>query len=196
MKKWEKYSQEELQTIIVNSYSYREVAKQIGYQENGGSGIAAIKEMIEKYQFDISHFTGQLWNKDKVNEKKYYNGNALSRGQALRDLTILRSHKCEKCGLTEWQDQKIPLEVHHKDGNHLNNEMENLELLCPNCHAQTENYRSKNRRKEIDEETLIEALKITPNVRQALIKVGLTGKGKNYDRCYDLIHKYNIKQGE
>ena len=196
MKKWEKYSQEELQTIITNSYSYREVAKQIGYQEDGGSGIAAVKEMIEKCQFDISHFTGQLWNKGKVNEEKYYDGNALSRGQALRDLIILRSHRCEKCGLSEWQGQKIPLEVHHKDGDHLNNEMKNLELLCPNCHAQTENYRSKNRRKEIDEETLIEALKITPNVRQALIKVGLTGKGKNYDRCYDLIHKYNIKQGE
>lgn len=196
MKKWEKYTKEELSKIVKESYSYREVAKKIGYQENGGTGQAEAKKIVEKYNFDVSHFTGQNWNKNRVNTEKYQYGIALKRGQALRDLTILRGHQCEECGLTEWKQQPIPLEVHHIDGDHLNSRMENLMLLCPNCHALTENYRSKNIRKEVSEEILVEALKTTPNVRQALIKVGLTGKGKNYDRCYNLIHKYNIKQGE
>ena len=125
---------------------------------------------------------------------KYKYGNALKSGQALRDLIILRSRKCEQCGLSEWQGQEIPLEVHHKDGDYLNSDLSNLVLLCRNCHALTENYGSKNRRSEIDDETLIEALRTTSNIRQALIKVGLTGKGKNYDRCYDLIYRYNIIQ--
>lgn len=53
-------------------------------------------------------------------------------------------HKCEKCGLTEWLGQPIPLELHHKDGNRNNNTLENYELLCPNCHAFTDSYRGKN----------------------------------------------------
>ena len=52
----------------------------------------------------------------------------------------------------------------------------------------------KKRRSEVDDKTLIRALQTTSNIRQALIKVGLTGKGKNYDRCYNLIYKYNITQ--
>lgn len=57
----------------------------------------------------------------------------------------IKEHKCECCGNTEWMGYPIPLELHHKDGNHFNNELSNLELLCPNCHAQTDNYSCKKR---------------------------------------------------
>ena len=46
-----------------------------------------------------------------------------------------KSHQCECCGLSEWLGEPIPLELHHKDGNHFNNKLSNLEILCPNCHA-------------------------------------------------------------
>lgn len=55
-----------------------------------------------------------------------------------------KEHKCECCGNAEWMGKKIPLEVHHKDGNKKNNNLSNLELLCPNCHALTDTYRGKN----------------------------------------------------
>lgn len=55
-----------------------------------------------------------------------------------------KEYKCECCGLTEWLGQPIPLEVHHKDGNAHNNVIENYQLLCPNCHAQTDSYRGRN----------------------------------------------------
>ena len=55
-----------------------------------------------------------------------------------------KEHKCECCGLSVWNDLPIPLELHHKDGNRTNHKFENLQLLCPNCHAQTETYRAKN----------------------------------------------------
>ena len=55
-----------------------------------------------------------------------------------------KEHKCENCGLTEWLGQPIPLELHHKDGNRNHNEIENYQLLCPNCHAFTDSYRCKN----------------------------------------------------
>jgi 5-methylcytosine-specific restriction endonuclease McrA len=58
-----------------------------------------------------------------------------------------KQHQCERCGLTEWLDQPIPLELHHIDGNKNNNTLENFQLLCPNCHAFTDSYRGKNRAK-------------------------------------------------
>lgn len=47
----------------------------------------------------------------------------------------LKEKKCELCGYSEWLGKEIPLELHHKDGNHLNNAFDNLQILCPNCHA-------------------------------------------------------------
>ena len=47
----------------------------------------------------------------------------------------IKEEKCEICGLSSWLGQLIPLELHHKDGNHYNNNFENLQILCPNCHA-------------------------------------------------------------
>ena len=54
-----------------------------------------------------------------------------------------RGHECENCYLTEWCGEPIPLEQHHKDDDKNNNVRSNLELLCPNCHALTDNYRGK-----------------------------------------------------
>ena len=59
----------------------------------------------------------------------------------------LKEKKCERCGNTTWNNMPIPLEVHHKDGCKENNQLENLEILCPNCHAQTDSYRGRNCRK-------------------------------------------------
>ena len=52
--------------------------------------------------------------------------------------------KCEVCQNTEWNSKPIPLEIHHIDGNHNNKSISNILMVCPNCHAQTDNYKSKN----------------------------------------------------
>lgn len=56
-------------------------------------------------------------------------------------LIRVRGHQCQGCGLSEWREKEIPLELDHIDGNPDNNVDENLRLLCPNCHAQTEFYK-------------------------------------------------------
>lgn len=56
----------------------------------------------------------------------------------------LKEHKCECCGLSKWFNKKIPLELNHKNGINSDHRFFNLELLCPNCHALTDNYRGKN----------------------------------------------------
>lgn len=55
--------------------------------------------------------------------------------------TGLKKYECEKCHTKKWQGKKITLELHHKDGNRKNNILKNLQILCPNCHSQTKNYR-------------------------------------------------------
>ncbi len=70
--------------------------------------------------------------------------NGLSIGNStLRDRLIqdkLKEYKCEVCGANEWFGKPIPLELHHKDFNHHNSKLENLQILCPNCHAYIHKY--------------------------------------------------------
>lgn len=56
----------------------------------------------------------------------------------------IKENKCEICGYSEWLGQSIPLELHHKDGNHYNNNLDNLQVICPNCHALQPNNSGSN----------------------------------------------------
>jgi hypothetical protein len=58
-------------------------------------------------------------------------------------LLELRGRRCELCGITEWRGKPAPIELDHIDGNPDNNTSENLRLICPNCHAQTDTYKGK-----------------------------------------------------
>jgi len=54
-----------------------------------------------------------------------------------------RGHKCEECGVEDWNGKRLPMEVDHIDGNIKNNNIINLRILCPNCHSQTSTWRKK-----------------------------------------------------
>ena len=56
--------------------------------------------------------------------------------------------KCGICGEEEWEGEEIPLQLDHKNGNHDDNKLSNLSVICPNCHAQTPWYRLKNEHKD------------------------------------------------
>ena len=74
----------------------------------------------------------------------------------------IKNHECEICKLTEWNGQPIPLELDHIDGEHYNNKLDNLRIICPNCHAQTPTHAGKKNKKarlsQLVEEIALEAI--------------------------------------
>jgi len=99
---------------------------------------------------------------------------------------------CSGCGISKWKEQELVLELDHIDGDAANNKISNLRLLCPNCHSLTSTYRGRsinNGKKKVSDEELIVALNESKNIRQALIKVGLSPRGGNYTRALKLKAK-------
>ena len=153
MIKWKNksFTLEEFQAICENSESVREVVQKLGYAPNGGGTAARVKRDIENNNIDISHFTGQAHTKNigkyKTPIEDYLTNKVKITSHKLR-LRLLKEgifeYKCACCGNSEWLGQPIPLELHHKDGNKDNNNLDNLELRCPNCHYFTETYKTKN----------------------------------------------------
>lgn len=109
-----------------------------------GGNYANIKRNLQRLNVNTEHWTGQSWNKDKQLKdwSKYTKTDHLK-----KHLLATLGHRCYSCGLENWLNEKIALEVHHIDGDRTNNNLINLQLLCPNCHAQTKNWRGRNIKK-------------------------------------------------
>ena len=60
----------------------------------------------------------------------------------------IKLRRCERCDMKDWLGEPIPIELHHKNGDRFDNRLDNLQLLCPNCHALTDNHAGKGSRKD------------------------------------------------
>lgn len=195
MSRVDRFSKEEFEQICKESYSMEEICRKVGYSSNSGSVNKIVKNKIDEYGIDISHLKGQGWNAGVYDYSKFKYG---SIPKSPKDsLVALRGHQCESCMNKTWLGHEIPLEVHHIDGDRLNNVLENLQLLCPNCHAMTDNYCKRKTGKHLErtDDEYAEALRTTNNIRAALLKLGITSyAGYYYDRARNVIQRYNINQ--
>ena len=145
---------DEIKQVVAKSKSIAEVCRNLGIKPNGGNYKTIHKE-IKKYNIDTSHFTGQGWNvglgfkpKKKRPLEEILTENSNYQTFKLKNRLFeegLKERRCECCNNTEWLNKPIALELHHIDGDNTNNKIENLQILCPNCHAQTDTYRGLNR---------------------------------------------------
>ena len=150
--KLRKYTLEELKDALATSISYRQILDKLGVTPAGGN-YETLRKAIAHFNLDTSHLKGQGWNKGKkVGPKRpiedYLSNKYSCTSHRLRQRLLKENFfepKCYNCEKTEWLGSPIPLELEHIDGNHQNNTLNNLTLLCPNCHALTSTYRGKNK---------------------------------------------------
>ena len=149
-----KRTKEEYEVAVAKSFSIASVCRHLGLKPTGGN-YRIVHRAIEEFDLDTSHFTGQGWNVGlKFKPKKVTDINEILKKKSfyqsykLKNRLLkegLKEARCECCGLSEWRGKTIPLELHHVNGDNSDNRLENLKILCPNCHALTDNYRGLNK---------------------------------------------------
>ena len=151
-------SKEEAEMVCKNVFSVAEFCRSVGWKPVGGN-YRTFYKYVKEYGLDTSHFTGQKSNIGNRNnsgltKEEYFAKDRLIKSSELLKKLIslgLKEYKCENpdCGISEWHGKEIRLQVHHIDGDHFNNELDNLMILCPNCHSQTDSYAGKKNSKGV-----------------------------------------------
>ncbi len=149
---YKKIDKEELSNIVQNSKTFAEVMRKLGYTANRGNSYQPLKKYLRENNISFSHFLGKsngLAKNETFPLEKILVKDSIYTNMTRLKLRILKSnlieYKCAICGINEWLGKKIVLQLDHINGNNRDNRIENLRLLCPNCHSQTETYCGKNK---------------------------------------------------
>lgn len=110
----------------------------------------------------------------------------------------IKEDKCDICGINKWQEKPITLQVHHIDGNPRNNVVDNLQLLCPNCHSQTDTFSGRNKSKFDWDRISIQQLESfaseCTNYHQLLMKLNCASiSSVSYGKIIKLCQDNNIE---
>ena len=107
--------------------------------ERFGCSRAAWYEAVERGQIELRPVSIAL-------DRLLVSGRRTGRGHLKLRLfkAGLKENRCERCGLTSWNGEPLSMALHHVNGDGEDNRLQNLQLLCPNCHSQTDNYGGRN----------------------------------------------------
>ena len=144
-------SDDEIVQAVKSSRSFARVLVKLGLRPGGNQ--VRLRRRISELGLDTSHMKGQGWSRGetfparlKPVEPYLVEGHLTSTDRLKKRLIRqgLKEARYEECDLTSWQGAPVPLELDHVNGRRDDNRLENLRLICPNCHAQTSTYRGRN----------------------------------------------------
>lgn len=148
-----RWTDEQFAQAVQASTSVREALTRLGLVAAGGN-YKEFRKHVARLGLDVSHFRGRGHGKGQpgkqplhsilIRQSSYTNSNAL-RIRLIREGVL--APICAECGLTDWRDRPITLHLEHINGLNIDHRIENLRLLCPNCHSQTETYCGRNKKR-------------------------------------------------
>lgn len=159
MSKFELLTKEELEIIVKNNIRWGDIFKTQSYGNYKSSMKLKLKNLLDKYEIDYSHLpSGKGWSKG-LTKKTSSLINSSSKKIPLELILVKNRNygssrlkkrlikekgwkdECKICGLNNiWNNKSIVLHLDHINGVHDDNRIENLRILCPNCHSQTSTY--------------------------------------------------------
>ena len=150
----EPWSLEDLSVAVADSYSIAGVLSRLGCTVSG-TNYRWVHRLVEKYQLDTSHFLGEAWLKGRTHswtprrplaeilvENSSYHTLVHLKRRLIREGIL--ANVCARCGISNWMSQPLALHLDHINGVGDDHRLENIRLLCPNCHSQTDTYCGKN----------------------------------------------------
>ena len=151
-----KWTRDILQPVVAASTSVNDVLRRLGLEVVGGHHTN-ISRRIKAYGIDTSHFVPvvrterQRYNQRRRTAQEILTEDTSAHARRVPSSRLKRAmreinteERCALCGIEGvWLGEPLPLEVDHIDGNWRNNRVENLRLLCPNCHSTTDSYRGR-----------------------------------------------------
>ena len=142
-----------LPELVASSRGWSDVISGLGLSPKAAGNYRTVRKHVEALGLDTSHFVGKGAGKSKGNVKYTLAEMLVENGSAstynVRNRLFkegIKEYQCEFCGLSEWMGKPIALQLDHINGVGNDHRIENLQILCPNCHSQTETWGSRNAR--------------------------------------------------
>lgn len=206
--RYRSFTDEEFAIAVKESMSIAKVLKKLNLKA-AGANYRMFKILVKQLGIDCSHFTGQghlkgkthSWN-EKMTLDEILTENSQYMSSRLKKRLVKEKYfkdECSNCHLSEWMGERLSIELHHINGEHTDNRIENLQLLCPNCHSLTKNYKGKKNKDRpakklfiVNSATATTIASNVPRLKQHCIDCGKEVSRQSKARCFKCSQKVKV----